>query len=114
MRRAGPGRPLASVGRRGGAVVKPPASTMDTNRLTCPGHTGPTVAVYTEPEAVIAIERHVSPAVDPRQTRTTSEDAEAEAVTCTPARSLFTWRIAGSGSGAAPSKAHARNRFAGG
>src|SRR3989442_8697651 len=112
MRRAGPGKPLASVARTGVAVVYTPASTIDTNRLTWPGHTGPTVAVYTGPEAVIPVECHVSAAVDPRHTRTTSEDAEAEAVTWTPARSLFTSRIAGSGSGVPPSKAHARNRFA--
>src|SRR5439155_23058582 len=59
----------------------------------------------------IAVDRHGSAAVDPRHKRTTSEAADAVAVTWTPRRSLETPRTAGSGRAGPPSNAHARNAF---
>src|SRR5436309_15496109 len=44
MMSAGPARPDASTARTGVAVVYTPPSTIETNRPTCPGHAGATVA----------------------------------------------------------------------
>src|SRR5438445_6682195 len=111
MSRAGPVSPLAATARTGVAVTYRPASTIDAKRLTCPGHIGATVARHAVPAGDIIVDRQGSAAVDPRHARTTSEAADAVAVTWTPSRSLETPSTAGSGRAGPPSNAHARKRF---
>src|SRR2546422_907405 len=111
MSRAGPVSPLAATARTGVAVTYTPASTIDTKRLTCPGHIGATVARHAVPPGDIVVDRQGSAAVDPRHARTTSEAADAVAVTWTPSRSLETPRTAGSGRAGPPSDAHPRDRL---
>src|SRR5439155_14794874 len=81
MNRAGPVRPLAATATTGVAVTYTPPSTVDAKRLTWPGHIGATVARHAVPAGDIAVDRHGSAAVDPRHKRTTSEAADAVAVT---------------------------------
>src|SRR5438093_6328703 len=109
---AGPASPIASVAITGVDVVYTPPSTIDTKKLTGPGHIGPTRAVYTPAAGAIGAAFHGSAAVDPRQRSTTSDAPVVDAVTWTPARSEETPRTAGSGRGGPASNAHARNRSA--